>query len=131
MSGGFEPSLARRPPRATAVGRNTSTVSDLRRLVGGHLHAGFPHRIWVTGRVGRTGRDDAGEQQFRLLSSTEDEAFWLPCVIAAEQVPAVRELSERVHDADLEDVLTEGRLARVGGLLRYDFLHNRLVLYVS
>ncbi|MDP9498036.1 MAG: hypothetical protein M3P46_10360, partial [Actinomycetota bacterium] len=127
----FEPSLARRLPRATAVGRNTSTVSDLRRLVDGTIHAGFPHRIWVTGRVGRTGSDEDGELQFRLLSSTEDEPFWLPCIVPADAVPSVREPLGRVHDADVEDVVTEGRLARVGGLLRYDFVVNRLVLLVS
>ena len=36
---------------------------------------------------------------------------------------------DRVHDADVADLVVEDRLARVGGLLRYDVLRSTLVLH--
>lgn len=117
--------------RATALGRGTQGVPELRRLVEGHLHAGFPHRIWVSGRVGSTGLDAAGDLRFALHASSGDEPFAVPCTVPAGTLPHLTENLDRLHDADVGNVVTQGRLARAGGLLRYDFVRNSLVFVVS
>lgn len=126
----FEPPSDPRPRRATAVGRGTHAVSDVRRLIDSHFHIAFPHRIWVSGQVGRVEQDQEA-LRFTLRSSSGDEPFPLPCTLAAPTMPAVREQLDRLHDADVEDVVAAGRLARVGGLLRYDFDRGTATLQVS
>lgn len=130
-AGSFEASPDARPRRATAVGRGTHGVADIRRLVDSHFHVAFPHRIWVVGRVGQVATAQDGGLCFALSASSGEEPFSLPCVIAGEALPHVREQLARLHDADVEDVLSGGRLARVGGLLRYDFDRGTLALVVS
>jgi exodeoxyribonuclease VII large subunit len=119
-----------RQVRATALGRGTHGVPDVRRLVEAQFHVAFPHRVWVAGEVGRPAQADDG-LRFPLRASTGEDPFWLPCVVPADGLAAVRDLLGRAHDADVEDVVREGRLARVGGLLRYDAARGAVVLLVS
>lgn len=121
-----------RSVRATALGRGTHGIPDLRRLVEGALHTAFPHRTWVAGRVGDVRHESCVGLHFRLLASAdEQEPFELDCLLAEDVLPQVADVLDRVHDADVSDLLVQGRLARVGGLLRYDFSRGTLVLHVS
>ena len=119
-----------RQVRPTALGRGTHGVADVRRLVEAQFHVAFPHRVWVAGEVGRPTLDDAG-LRFALHPSTGDDPFALACVVPADGLDGVRDLLARAHDADVEDVVREGRLARVGGLLRYDAERGAAVFLVS
>jgi hypothetical protein len=114
----YEGTGARRV-RATALGRGTHGVSDVGRLVADQFHVAFPHRIWVAGQVRGVRGNDEG-LSFRVRSATGEEPFSLLCEVQAESLPAVRDLLSRDHDADVEDVVRDGRLARLGGLLRFD-----------
>lgn len=127
-----------RQVRPTALGRGTHAVSDVHRMLDDQFHVAFPHRVWVAGEVGLVLRDELDEQadlRFTLHPSTDpgpDEvALSLPCVLLGDNVTAVAELLHRSHDAVLDDVLREGRLARVGGLLRFDAVRHGVVLLVS
>lgn len=121
-----------RAVRATAVGRGAHGVPELRRLVEGALSQAFPHRTWVAGRIGEVRREQQVGLHFTLLAAADDtEPLELSCLVAEESLPAVADVLDRVHDADVEDLVCEGRLARVGGLLRYDPLRATLVLGVS
>ena len=120
----------RRQVRPTAVGRGTHGVPDVRRLVESQFHVAFPHRVWVSGEVGAPYDADDG-LRFALHPSTGDDPFSLPCLVPHESLTAVRALLHRTHDADLEDVVREGRLARAGGLLRFDAARCAVVLVVS
>jgi exonuclease VII large subunit len=119
-----------RQVRPTALGRGTHGVPDVRRLVEAQFHVAFPHRVWVAGEVGRPAEHEDG-LRFPLRPSTGDDPFWLPCLVPADGLRKVRALLARAHDADVEDVVREGRLARVGGLLRYDAERGSVVLLVS
>ena len=119
-----------RQVRPTAIGRGTHAVPDVRRMVEAQFHVAFPHRVWVAGEVGRPAETEDG-LRFPLLPSTGEDPFSLPCVVPEDGLPAVRSLLARAHDADLEDVVREGRLARVGGLLRYDADRGAVVFLVS
>ncbi|MDP9466967.1 MAG: hypothetical protein M3P31_07045, partial [Actinomycetota bacterium] len=119
-----------RQVRPTAPGRGTHGVPDVRRLVEAQFHVAFPHRVWVAGEVGRPAEAEDG-LRFALHPSTGGDPFSLPCVVPADGLSAVRDLLARAHDADVEDVVREGRLARVGGLLRYDAERSAVVFLVS
>lgn len=121
-----------RSVRATALGRGTQSVADVRRSVEGALHLSFPHRTWVAGRVGGTHQELGVGLHFSLLATGDDEEpFQLTCLLPDEALAQVAEVLDRVHDADLHDLVAEDRLARAGGLLRYDFARGTLVFYVS
>ena len=127
-----------RQVRPSALGRGTHAVSDVHRLVDTQFHVAFPHRIWVAGEVGlvlRDAQDEQADLRFTLHPSTDpglDEVVGsLSCVVPGENVTAVAELLHRSHDAVLDEVLREGRLARVGGLLRFDAARHGVVLLVS
>ncbi len=121
--------------RPTALGRGTHAVSDVKRMVDDQFHVAFPHRVWVAGEVGLVLRDDQADLRFTLHPSTDpgwdEEVFSLPCVVPGANVTAVAELLHRSHDAVLDEVLRDGRLARVGGLLRFDAARHGVVLLVS
>ena len=119
-----------RQVRPTALGRGTHGVPDVRRLVEAQFHVAFPHRVWVAGEVGRPAEHEDG-LRFPLQPSTGDDPFSLPCLVPADGLGKVRALLARAHDADVEDVVREGRLARVGGLLRYDAERGGVVFLVS
>ena len=119
-----------RQVRPTAVGRGTHGVPDVRRLVEAQFHVAFPHRVWVAGEVGRPDEAEDG-LRFALHPSTGDDPFSLPCVVPVEGLDAVRAVLARAYDAEVEDVVREGRLARVGGLLRYDAERGAVVFLVS
>ena len=119
-----------RQVRATAVGRGTHGVPDIRRIVESQFHIAFPHRVWVSGEVGAPYDADDG-LRFALHPSTGDDPFSLPCLVPDDGLAAVRALLHRTHDADLEDVVREGRLARAGGLLRFEAARGSVVLVVS
>jgi len=110
-------------------------VSDVHRLVEDQFHVAFPHRVWVAGEVGLVLRDELDDLRFTLHASTDPGpdavAFWLPCVVLSANVTAVAELLHRSYDEVLDEVLREGRLARVGGLLRFDAERHGVVLLVS
>ncbi|CAN5182065.1 hypothetical protein BH24ACT10_BH24ACT10_10070 [soil metagenome] len=124
-----------RQVRPTALGRGTHAVSDVHRLVEDQFHVAFPHRVWVAGEVGPVLRDELEDLRFTLHASgdrgPDEVAFSLPCVVLGANVTAVAELLHRSHDALLDEVLREGRLARVGGLLRFDTERRGVVLLVS
>ncbi len=124
-----------RQVRPTALGRGTHAVSDVHRMLDDQFHVAFPHRVWVAGEVGLVLQDEQDDLRFRLHATADpgpDEvAFSLPCVVLGTNVTAVAELLLRSHDAVLNDVLREGRLARVGGLLRFDAERNGVVMLVS
>ncbi len=120
-----------RAVRASAVGRGTHGVPELRLLVEGALARAFPVRIWVAGRVTEPRTEHRVGLHFVLQATTEDEPFQVACLITDEVLAAMAEVLDRVHDADVADLVTEDRLARVGGLLRYDVLRSTLVLHVS
>ena len=130
----YAPSAAQRA-RAGGANRGTHGVSEVRRLVEDQFYVGFPHRIWVAGEVGEPhyGADPhgGGDVTFCLRADSADEDFALPCVLPGDNVPAMREVLDRVQDADLEDVVRTRRLARVAGLLRYDVRRGGLALAVS
>ena len=117
--------------RATALGRGTHGVPDVRRMVESQFHIAFPHRVWVAGQVGAPGDGPDGTLRFPLRPSTGDDPFVLPCVVPGPSLATLRALLLRTHDADLEDVVREGRLARAGGLLRYDVERGSVVFVVS
>jgi len=119
-----------RQVRPTALGRGTSGVPDVRRMVEAQFHVAFPHRVWVAGEVRRPAEAEDG-LRFALHASTGEDPFSLPCVVPVDGLPAVRDLLARAHDADVEDVVRDGRLARVGGLLRYDASRGVVVFLVS
>lgn len=128
-----------REVRATALGRGTHGVRDVRRLVEDQLRVAFPHRLWVAGQVGAvadgTGLDGDPDREglrFWLHAATaDDEPFALHCVVEGERLPAVRELLLHTHDAVLPDVVRPGRLACVGGLVRLEPAGGSVVLHVS
>jgi len=122
-----------RAARPGAPGRGTRSVPDVKRLVEDAVASAFATRTWVTGRVGRTHADvNTGALRFALHSSGDDDvAFGLQCVVAPESLADVRDVLDRVHDAELSAIVWEGRLARVGGLLRYDADRNGVVLSVT
>ena len=121
-----------REVRASAVGRGTHAVPDVRRLVDGALATAFPHRVWVLGRVADARPVPGDGLHFALRAALDDdEPLLLACHLAADALPQVAEVLDRVHDADVDDVVAVDRLARVGGLLRYDPLRATLVLQVS
>lgn len=128
-----------REVRATALGRGTHGVPDVRRLVEDQLRVAFPHRLWVAGQVGAVadgtpidGDPDREGLRFWLhASTTDDEPFALHCVVESERLPAVREQLLHAHDAVLPDVVRPGRLARVGGLVRLEPVGGSVVLHVS
>ena len=120
-----------RSVRATALGRGTHGVPELRRLVEDAFSTAFPRRLWVAGQLGRVQRVTNGELHFRLRASVEQEPFVLACHVLPDTVPQLAEVLDRVHDAELDDVLLEGRLARVGGVLRFDVPSGGPVLFVS
>jgi exonuclease VII large subunit len=117
--------------RATALGRGTQGVPDVGRMVASQFHIAFPHRIWVAGVVGAAEHEPDGTLRFLVHAATGEDDFSLPCAVPGDTLPAVRELLQRTHDADLEDVVRRGRLARVGGLLRFDAPRGSVVLTVS
>ena len=117
--------------RATALGRGTHGVPDIRRMVESQFHIAFPHRVWVAGQVSAPVQQEDGTVLFALHSPTGDEVFVLHCVVPGAGLSGLRDLLVRTHDADLEDVVREGRLARVGGLLRYDATRGAVTLTVS
>lgn len=117
--------------RATALGRGTHGVPDVRRMVESQFHIAFPHRVWVAGQVSAPVQQEDGTVLFALHAPTGDEVFVLHCVVPGAGLQSLRELLVRTHDADLEDVVREGRLARVGGLLRYDATRGAVTLTVS
>jgi exonuclease VII large subunit len=119
-----------RQVRATALGRGTHGVPDVRRMVEAQFHVAFPHRVWVAGEVGRPVETEDG-LRFALHPSTGEDPFSLLCLVPSDGLQAVRDLLLRAHDADLEDVVRERRLARVGGLLRYDAERGAAVFLVS
>ena len=121
-----------RAARPGGPGRGTRSVPDVRRLVEDSVASAFPTRNWVTGRVGRTSADVmSGALRFALHSSTDEDPFGLQCVVAAESLADVRDVLSRVHDTELSSIVWEGRLARAGGLLRYDAERNCVVLSVT
>lgn len=121
-----------RTPVGSPGARGTHGVTDVRRLVEGALHTAFPHRVWVVGRVRTTLPERQVGLHFTLESSAPDEEpFELPCLLAADVEAQVAEVLDRVHDVDVADVLTEGRVARVGGLLRYDAARSGVLMHVS
>lgn len=126
-----------RQMRATALGRGTHGVADVRRMLETQFHVAFPHRVWVAGRVGEVKAggpappDGEGDLRFLLEAATETDDFWLPCLVPGPSARAVRDLLRRAHDAVVEDVVQPGRLVRVGGLLRFDARRNAMVLVVS
>ena len=106
-------------------------MPDVRRLVEDQVASAFPSRTWVTGRVGRTSVDVVGGAlRFVLHSSSDEDTFGLPCVVPADVLPDVRDVLTRVHDTEVSAVVWEGRLARAGGLLRFDAERNGVCLYV-
>lgn len=117
--------------RATALGRGTHGVEDVARLVESQFHVAFPHRVWVAGQVAPSGTATDGALRFVIHGATGEQAFRLECAVPSESLPAVRELLLRDHDADVEDVVREGRLARLAGLLRFDIDRGTAVLTVS
>ena len=122
---------AGRQMRATALGRGTHGVEDVARLVESQFHLAFPHRIWVAGQVAPSAIAADGALRFVIHGATGEEAFRLECTVPAESLPAVGDLLLRDHDADVEDVVREGRLARLAGLLRFDVDVGSAVLTVS
>ena len=126
----YQPS-GTRAVRATALGRGTHGVSDVRRLVESQFHIAVPHRVWVAGQVRSPALGADGALRFRLHTATGDEVFWLPCLVPGEGVAPLRALLSRTHDAVVEDVVREGRLARVGGLLRFDAARGGVAFVVS
>ena len=121
-----------RAVRATALGRGTYGVPDLRRLVDGALHTAFPHRIWVAGRVSEVRDEPAVGLHFTLLAlDDDDEPFTLCCLLPEPALGPVADVLDRVHDVDVQDLVAPDRLVRVGGLLRYDPARATLVLAVS
>jgi len=120
-----------RSVRATALGRGTHGVPELRRLVEDAFSTAFPRRLWVAGQVRRVQRVSGAGVRFRLQASTEQEAFTVACQVPPDTVPQLAEVLDRVHDAELDDLLLEGRLARVGGVLRFDVEAGGPVLFVS
>jgi exonuclease VII large subunit len=117
--------------RATALGRGTQGVPDVGRMVASQFHIAFPHRIWVAGEVGTPDLEPDGTLRFLVHAATGEDDFSLPCAVPGDTLPAVRELLQRTHDAELEDVVRRGRLARVGGLLRFDAARGSVVFTVS
>jgi hypothetical protein len=126
-----------RQVRATALGRGTQGVADVRRMIETQIHVAFPHRVWVAGRVGEVMADGAspaeGESdlRFSLEAATAPDDLWLPCLVPGPSAGAVRDLLRREHDVVPEEVVQPGRLVRVGGLLRFDARRNAMVLVVS
>ena len=122
-----------RAARPGGPGRGTRSVPDVRRSVEDAVIGAFPTRTWVTGQVGRTSVDVVGGAlRFTLHSDGEDaDPFGLHCVVSTEALPDVRDVLDRVHDADVSSVVWEGRRARAGGLLRYDADRNGITLNVT
>lgn len=121
-----------RAVRATALGRGTQGIPEVRHLVEGALHRAFPYRIWVAGRVDDVRLEPRVGLHFTLqASAADDEPFSLSCLLSEDALDQVAEVLDRVHDADVTDLVAEGRLGRVGGLLRYDVVRATLVLQVS
>jgi len=126
-----------RQVRATALGRGTHGVADVRRMLETQFHVAFPHRIWVAGKVGEVKVDGPapadGESDLRFLleATIEPDELWLPCLVPGPSASAVGDLLHRSHDAVLGEVVQLGRLVRVGGLLRFDARRNAMVLVVS
>ncbi len=121
-----------RAVRATATGRGTHSVPELRRLVEGALAAAFPHRVWVGGRVAERRDVAAAGLEFTLTASTDaEEPLELLCLLPALVLPGLAEVLARDADAEVDDLVVPGRLLRAGGVLRYDAARGTLVLAVS
>jgi hypothetical protein len=114
---------------ATA-GRNTHSVAGIGRLIEERVHTAVPHRVWVTGRVVAVRELGDGGIRFSLVDGAEP-SLRLSCLLPADVVEDLRETLLRGHDVDVLDIVVEGRTARAGGLLRYGFAADALVLGVS
>ena len=93
---------------------------------------GFPHRIWVAGEVSAVRHGADGGLYFDLRATGEGSGgLRLPAVVTGEVLPEVGAVLDRMHDADVADLVCEGRLLRAGGLLRYHFAEHRLDFVVT
>lgn len=93
---------------------------------------GFPHRIWVAGEVSEVRHGADGGLYFDLRATGEGSGgLRLPAVVTGEVLPEVGAVLDRMHDADVADLVCEGRLLRAGGLLRYHFAEHRLDFVVT
>jgi exonuclease VII large subunit len=107
-------------------------VSDVARLVEDQFRMGFPHRIWVAGQVGAVSRAPGGALQFQLTAGSEaGPTLRLPAVLTVEALAEVGDVLDRMHDADVTDLVCPGRSLRAGGLLRYQFAEHRLEFAVT
>jgi len=105
-------------------------VGDLLRSVEDQFRIAFPRRIWVLGVVrGLQGRDPV---EFLLTETHEDgRRRTLPSELGGQAWDGIDATLRRLHDVAVDDLLVDGHLVRVGGLLSYDSERHVVVFSVT
>lgn len=110
--------------------RRVLLVGDLLRSIEDQFRIAFPRRIWVLGVV--RGLQGEAPAEF-LLTETVDGGprRTLPAELSDAAAEGIDSTLRRLHDVAVEDLLVEGHLVRVGGLLSYDSEHHTVVFSVT
>lgn len=109
--------------------RRVLLVSDLLRSIEDQFRIAFPRRIWVLGVV--RGLQGEAPVEFLLTEGVDGgPRRTLPAELS-DAAAGIDSTLRRLHDVAVEDLLVEGHLVRMGGLLSYDSELHTVVFSVT
>jgi len=110
--------------------RRVLLVGDLLRSIEDQFRIAFPRRIWVLGVV--RGLQGEAPVEFLLTEGVEGgPRRTLPAELSDAAAAGIDSTLRRLHDVAVEDLLVEGHLVRMGGLLSYDSELHTVVFSVT